>query len=538
MSGYDLSGGFDRGQAIASITRGLVEEIQRGREKNFLKEVEDRKSLAAEFEKLAEDQALDEADRRTAAQHARALRLLPLEKKRPKEYLPDEKLKNQTGDPMGIPAMVPLLYKKVMKEGPKPPAKPTTIDPPPPMGAPAAPQARGGIPSPPGLPPGMTISEPPIPGGEQQGPNAISPAPGLMQPIEPAFGDLPGNLLDRNLIPPPPGPGANALTESWEPKFRTQEQIALENARLKGIENTITMNGQPVDVRALPALGRQQTAIIQMRKLGLNPDGSEIPEDQLTPQEQAMIAYRRTQADLAEANIELAQARAKGIPQYIEIARDRAASAQQRAEAAAAMVGTFLPVTDEQGNIIGGINTKTWGTIGPPDLPGARKTALSAGELDKRSAITNVLSNLDELERLGNKHSDRIGVLKGRLTGLEVNWIGADAEINELFRLSDDIADQLLRARSGAAITESEFSRLRKLVPDPRSPLEKFKSDLQGFRKEAERMFEAKETTGKGHNVESSTVPPLADRVVDKTTAIINGRKMVWKGAGWAPVKK
>lgn len=349
MSGYDLgNGAFDTGQAAAAIGKSFIEEFQRGREKIFLKELEDRKALAAEFEKLAEDQALDEADRRQAMAHARALRLLMPEKKRPKEYLPDEKLRQSTGDPLGIPAMVPLLYKKVMKEGPKQPEKPAAITAPP---SPTAPGA-GGPGSP---PPGMTTAMPPMPsmpGGESQGPNAISPAPGMPgMPDATAAPAMAASPSSPSLpsMPPMPAPPE----EGWEPKFRTREQIAEETARVKTIENRVTFNGEPADLRTLAASGRQQTAAIQMLKMGYDPTtGEPVDVSKLPAEKQAGIAHRRAQMELIDAQEEYTRTLPTRDSQKIQVAWAQVQVAQQNAQTAAsrAMIDAAL-----YGNMLGGM---------------------------------------------------------------------------------------------------------------------------------------------------------------------------------------
>jgi len=46
------------------------------------------------------------------------------------------------------------------------------------------------------------------------------------------------------------------------------------------------------------------------------------------------------------------------------------------------------------------------------------------------------------------------------------------------------MAEFLLRALSGAQINESEYGRLRALIPDPRSHISKFEADLNLFEQE------------------------------------------------------
>lgn len=117
--------------------------------------------------------------------------------------------------------------------------------------------------------------------------------------------------------------------------------------------------------------------------------------------------------------------------------------------------------------------------------------ALAPRSADERKDAGNMSVMIDDiltLENLANSNKDSIGPLQGRWQAFKRATVGTgDAEINELFRISDNLADQLLRARSGAQINESEYRRLRPLVPNPRGPEDKFFSDLAGFASELKR---------------------------------------------------
>jgi hypothetical protein len=52
------------------------------------------------------------------------------------------------------------------------------------------------------------------------------------------------------------------------------------------------------------------------------------------------------------------------------------------------------------------------------------------------------------------------------------------------------MAEFLLRALSGAQINESEYGRLRALIPDPRSHISKFEADLNLFEAELKSTIE------------------------------------------------
>jgi hypothetical protein len=115
----------------------------------------------------------------------------------------------------------------------------------------------------------------------------------------------------------------------------------------------------------------------------------------------------------------------------------------------------------------------------------------TAGERKDEGNLSVMLEDIGTLNRLADTHKDAIGPVQGRVAALKRATVGTgDPEVNELFRISDNLADQLLRARSGAQINENEYSRLRSIVPNPRGPEDKFFSDLQGFRSEMERIIQ------------------------------------------------
>lgn len=154
--------------------------------------------------------------------------------------------------------------------------------------------------------------------------------------------------------------------------------------------------------------------------------------------------------------------------------------------------GSYQPIYDEFGNIKSFFNPLT--NDNKPAPEGARKP-LSEQALTARATLLGSIADAETLGQLGEKYQKHIGFIKGRLDDVQRKTLGVDEGINDMFRIADDLADKLLRARSGAAITDSEYSRLRSLMPDPRSPYIKFKSDLRLFLADANRTYKNK--TGK-----------------------------------------
>jgi hypothetical protein len=181
--------------------------------------------------------------------------------------------------------------------------------------------------------------------------------------------------------------------------------------------------------------------------------------------------------------------------------------------------GAWVPLTDEQGVITKFYNPKTGESKDPP-VEGARKSGLSTVEKEKRATRQEMIRQGMALMALGEKYQKHIGVIKGRLDDAARKTLGVDEGINDLFRISDNLADQLLRARSGAAITETEFVRLRALMPDPRSPYKKFKSDLRLFLEETRSMY--KSATGKDAPGVIPPVPGTEDNVASSEASVVD----------------
>ena len=132
------------------------------------------------------------------------------------------------------------------------------------------------------------------------------------------------------------------------------------------------------------------------------------------------------------------------------------------------------------------------------ESPADLRPQYTASEREELSMMDEIVQQLDVLEQLaragdtgGFRGNPNIGVVGGNWADIQRKTTGGvGAEVNEMFRISDNIADMLLRARSGAQINEQEYARLRTLIPNPRLAEKKFFSDLTGFRAETQRILE------------------------------------------------
>jgi hypothetical protein len=157
--------------------------------------------------------------------------------------------------------------------------------------------------------------------------------------------------------------------------------------------------------------------------------------------------------------------------------------------------GAYTVGVNPQGNITGAWNPKSGVYKEPPKEiteGGMRKSPMAVSELQQESAMDVMLQDIGTLRQLAERNKGSIGTIEGRATALQRATTGTSDEVNEMFRLSDNMSDMLLRARSGAQINEQEYNRLRSLVPNPRGPEGKFFSDLAGFESELKRTLAAR----------------------------------------------
>jgi len=163
--------------------------------------------------------------------------------------------------------------------------------------------------------------------------------------------------------------------------------------------------------------------------------------------------------------------------------------------------GAYFPIVDEQGNLQTFFNPKSGRAVNPP--VSGRKSPLSAAENVRRANSEFMLGKLNELEALAKQNPDAIGPVAGRLESLKQGTIGSTDAKTELHRGSNDLADMLLRARSGAQINEQEYDRLRRLVPNPNQPPQTFLSNLKNFRAELQSI--TNKSTGREGSTDNSS---------------------------------
>jgi hypothetical protein len=119
----------------------------------------------------------------------------------------------------------------------------------------------------------------------------------------------------------------------------------------------------------------------------------------------------------------------------------------------------------------------------------------SSTERKEIGDLMTLRDNVDIIESLYDKKY--VGMVQGNAglsTAKEVTGIGVDVEGTQFRRLVNDLADRLLRARSGAQINNEEYKRLRKLVPTTDLSEVAFNAKLKDFKNELDRTLATKKS--------------------------------------------
>lgn len=269
-----------------------------------------------------------------------------------------------------------------------------------------------------------------------------------------------------------------------------------------------SMQKMGIDIGQMPtryneAFVKEQVAGLASYARTLQEGRQEAAEKRAQGEYDATIGGKRADSEQKQADAEFSKKDPEGLTRSQRLQRDRDVARdkeqreyrqqqldlqRQRLNRASGGVGTWTPLTDDRGQITGFFNSKTR-QIDTNVPEGLRKSGLSEKERAGRVDLEGVVQDLNELERLAKENTGSIGRFSGNVAAGKRWLFGAGAEVNDMFRIADNLADQLLRARSGAAITEGEYRRLRSLAPDPRAPQDKFFSDLKSFRSEVQRKL-------------------------------------------------
>lgn len=444
-AGNDYGGGGG-GDEVGGVLSALWREAADRNKERTLRELDNVRQLSQSFEDFATDPRYSNQPdlQREAHQHAVAVQALYGEKKKlPKEYQYDEKAGgvDHLGRPMGgVPAFIGLtqraLQRQMAKTGEPPkPSEPAKPSPPPPPNFDSAFMDQGAMnamqppPPPAGTPPAAPMASTPQSGGQKLGPNAITtapaiPGPPLAPPPAPA-GPMsagpntqfapnaplptapPPNVADQPALAPTGQPGDAAMQQFQQINPMTPPEMNAFNnsvpaASMPEIAARLGINpnipGAMIDLRQLAKGGASlinsgANREVKLLALGMDSDGNPLPDDQLPP----AVLYKKHQMALADAQVELAQARAAGIPEQIKLAQGRLDVARQNAQTSARRVGLLENIAGSGGAAAG--------------LAGAdRETVLASVDPITRANVEGVLNYQVNPQTFSNRggHRERI----------------------------------------------------------------------------------------------------------------------------------
>jgi len=122
--------------------------------------------------------------------------------------------------------------------------------------------------------------------------------------------------------------------------------------------------------------------------------------------------------------------------------------------------------------------------------PEGTRKEITSEERKDISLLDEMMGQSKELKGLADKNRDVIGWGVGWATEVKNKISGTTPDISKLIRISNNLKDVLLRARSGAQINETEYKRLERLMPSVNTSEVKFFSDLNAFMEETQRLID------------------------------------------------
>jgi chorismate mutase len=152
--------------------------------------------------------------------------------------------------------------------------------------------------------------------------------------------------------------------------------------------------------------------------------------------------------------------------------------------------------------------------------PAPKPTNPGAGEREKNADLNVMLAQANEIDTLFTANPSYVGMFDNTFGAVTAK---ADPKETEFRRLVTNIGDVLLRMRSGAAITEGEYTRLQKMVPNLNALTTEaqFRGQLDGFKKELQLVIDERK--------KAQTLGGVADRSGATKLPQGNGAKLTDK---------
>lgn len=274
--------------------------------------------------------------------------------------------------------------------------------------------------------------------------------------------------------------------------------------------------------------------VIAFRKLGLSPDGTPIPREQLTPAEQSKLDlndsveqlhaaqedHARAQAELTRAGNDPNSPKFKQAQERLTITAQRLALSQQQTEARlfGTNKGEALP-----GSMIGD-DGKPVGTAFQQNV---RPTG---AERNKADLANSAHEQIQDMKSIVQAHPEIFGPAAGRTTDFTV-WMGSQDPDAQRFRAARTIAGDHLAGvfggRSEAALSaiDSAIGHFKDNPAAVLSGLDQLDKANVGFQKAG-----TVKTTGS--NAARPPLPGATPKVGD-TKQFANGKTGTWDGKGW-----
>lgn len=283
------------------------------------------------------------------------------------------------------------------------------------------------------------------------------------------------------------------------------EQLANAFLQRKRDELGITDREAKAQAASSEQLLRQAQVQRLMQQLELAPAESESERGLRAAQTElagAQAGYARERPDIEAEKLNWQRMKdEQDQRQALELARVRgeiAASNRSITINTRPEPGSFSTIEDPRTGEVKFFNPKSGRIVDPPAGFGAK---MSPTERTQRAGLDVMLEDVNRLQTLKQEPNinNSIGWIEGKIAaGKRATGFGETSPTtNELFRIADNLSDQLLRARSGAQINEQEYARLRSILPNPRvGNDDKFWQDVDLFKSELERTISARYSRG------------------------------------------
>ena len=183
-------------------------------------------------------------------------------------------------------------------------------------------------------------------------------------------------------------------------------------------------------------------------------------------------------------------------------------------------IGTFTPLTDQYGTVVGFFNAKT-GDFKRPPIEGARRSGVAVGERENAATAEGMVSDVARVRELAQQFKGQIGFGQGMIGKAVAKVTDVDPGQNELYQIVDSLKNRILYLKSGKQINNAEYQRLANTLPDVNQPESKFFTNLARLENELRQVVARNQavgaprpTTGTTGSWEAPTAPGSGGGVI------------------------